>query len=106
MSKLLSYYKLLDVDERASAEELKRVYRTQALKYHPDTNQSDSDSAAMFLLIKNAYDSLSDVATRAEVDSFARPRGKRTNEHLGHFLKVGLFWHSMAKPAGGRIRRG
>jgi len=68
----LSYYRLLKVDSKASAEELKRAYRKQALKFHPDTNRGDRDAAAMFVLIKNAYEALSDSQLRSEVDSFVQ----------------------------------
>ncbi|MEI8096261.1 MAG: DnaJ domain-containing protein [Spirochaetales bacterium] len=75
MSKFLSYYRLLDVDARASSEELKKAYRKQALKFHPDTNKGDGTAAAMFLAVKNAYEALSDPDRRSEVESFVRTSG-------------------------------
>jgi len=54
---------------------LKQAYRKQALRFHPDTNQGDSNAAAMFVAIKDAYEALSDPCRRSEVDSFVRTSG-------------------------------
>jgi len=83
MSKVLGYYRLLQVTPRASADELKQAYRKQALRFHPDTNPGDGSAAALFVAIKDAYEALSDPARRAEVDSFARTsRAVRTGASL------------------------
>jgi len=33
------YYKLLDITQNASEEEIKKAFREQAIKWHPDRNQ-------------------------------------------------------------------
>ncbi len=35
------YYKTLGVQKSASADEIKKAYRTLVKKYHPDKNQGD-----------------------------------------------------------------
>ena len=70
MNKVLSYYRLLNVDENASFDEIKLAYRKQALKYHPDVNNGKELSSTMFILVKNAYETLSEYAKRSEIDSF------------------------------------
>ena len=61
----MDYYKVLGVDKNASLEEIKKVYRKLALKYHPDTNGGDDSK---FKEISEAYNVLSDTSKRAEYD--------------------------------------
>ena len=51
---------ILEVGEGASRNELKKAYRRASLKYHPDHNQEDSDANKKFILIKCAYELLSE----------------------------------------------
>ena len=57
------YYKLLGVDPEADDEIIKAVYRTLALKYHPDVAPSASE-ARKFVKFQKAYDVLSDPEKR------------------------------------------
>jgi len=64
------YYDVLGVPRTASADEIKKSYRRLAMKYHPDRNKDDADSATMFKEAKEAYDVLSNVDKRATYDRF------------------------------------
>ncbi len=52
--------KILDVEEGASQEALKKAYRRASLKYHPDHNPNDSDAHKKFLLVRCAYELLTE----------------------------------------------
>jgi len=43
-----SYYDILGVNKNASIDEIKRAYRSLALKYHPDLNHNDKIAEMMF----------------------------------------------------------
>lgn len=64
------YYKLLEVEKNASAEELKKAYRKLAMKYHPDRNPGDKEAEKKFKEISEAYDILKDEQKRAAYDRY------------------------------------
>ncbi|MDD5753450.1 MAG: molecular chaperone DnaJ [Methylococcales bacterium] len=65
------FYKILNVDRNASDAEIKKSYRSLAMKHHPDRN-ADNPAAAeeKFKQIKEAYEILSDPKKRAAYDQF------------------------------------
>ena len=50
------YYDLLEVSKSASQEEIKRAFRKQAMKYHPDRNPGDKEAEQKFKQINEAYE--------------------------------------------------
>ena len=65
------YYKLLDVSRDADAEAIKKAYRKQALRWHPDKNQGNREAAEeKFKDVAEAYDVLSDPQKRAVYDQY------------------------------------
>src|SRR3990167_5429780 len=63
------YYEVLGVSKSASADELKKAYRTQARKYHPDVNKA-SDAEARFKEINEAYQVLSYPQKKSAYDQY------------------------------------
>jgi len=64
------YYNILGVERGASAQEIKRLYRRLARKYHPDVNPNDKSAEAKFKEINEAYEVLSDKEKRQKYDQF------------------------------------
>lgn len=62
------YYKTLGVDKNASAEEIKKAFRKQALKYHPDRNPGNKQAEEKFKELNEAYEVLSDAEKRRRYD--------------------------------------
>jgi DnaJ-class molecular chaperone len=62
------YYKLLEIPENASQEEVKKSYRRLSLKWHPDKNQGNPDASVMFQKISEAYETVGDAEKRQEYD--------------------------------------
>ena len=61
------YYKILGVEEKVDAAELKKAFRKLARKYHPDVS-TEADSEEKFKEINEAYEVLRDPEKRAEYD--------------------------------------
>ncbi len=64
------YYEVLGVSRDASKDELKRAYRKQALKYHPDKNPGDKTAEEKFKEAAEAYEILSHDEKRQRYDRF------------------------------------
>src|SRR5438876_1251675 len=64
------FYEILGVSKSASAEELKKTYRTLAMKHHPDRNPGDKSAEQKFKEVSEAYDILKDDQKRAAYDRF------------------------------------
>jgi molecular chaperone DnaJ len=65
----MNYYKILEVDQKASLEEIKKSYRKLAIKYHPDKNK-EPEALEKFKQINEAYETLSDKNKRASYDLY------------------------------------
>ena len=90
------YYDTLGVPKNANDEDIKKAYRKQAMKHHPDRNQGDSAKAAeeKFKEAKEAYEMLSDDQKRAAYDQYGHAgvdpnmRGGAGAEGFGGFAEA------------------
>lgn len=70
MSQKRDYYEVLGVSKEASSDELRKAYRSAALKNHPDRNPGDKEAEARFKEATEAYGVLSDEQKKARYDRF------------------------------------
>ncbi len=63
------YYEVLGIARDASEDQIRRAYRQQALKYHPDRNK-EAGAAEQFKAVTEAYEVLRDGEKRAMYNRF------------------------------------
>jgi len=78
---MADYYSLLEVQKTATPDEIKKAYRKQALRYHPDKNPGDAAAEKKFKEISEAYEVLSDAKKREMYDRY----GKEGMQGMGGF---------------------
>ena len=64
------YYEVLGVDKNADDATIKKAYRQQAKKYHPDLNPGDKEAETKFKEVNEAYEVLSDSDKKSRYDQF------------------------------------
>lgn len=64
------YYEVLGLDKSASADDIKKAYRTLAKKYHPDVNPGNKEAETKFKEVGEAYEVLSDPDKKAKYDAY------------------------------------
>jgi molecular chaperone DnaJ len=65
------YYDILGLSKGASVDEIKKAYRAEALKWHPDKHKEDKETAERrFKDINEAYQVLSDPQKKSAYDQY------------------------------------
>ena len=102
------YYEILEVRRNASPEDIKKAFRKQALRYHPDRNR-EADASARFKEVNEAYQVLNDPQRKAVYDQFGHA-GLGGNGGTGRgfegFEGFGGFGDIFDAFFGGATRRG
>lgn len=80
----IDYYNVLGVDKNADAKDIKKAYRKQARKLHPDVNPGDKEAEQKFKQINEANEVLSDPEKRKKYDKYGEHW-----EHADAFEKAG-----------------
>lgn len=85
-----SLYETLEVNEKATADEIKKAYRKLARKYHPDVNK-DPQAEEKFKEINAAYEVLSN------------PEKKQQYDQYGDSMFGGQNFHDFARNQGSNV---
>jgi DnaJ family protein A protein 2 len=64
-----TYYSILGINNNASFDEIKRVYRKLSLELHPDRNKNDPEKLEKYKKITAAYNILSDPSEKIKYDA-------------------------------------
>lgn len=75
------YYEVLGIDRSADDDAIKRAYREQARRYHPDINPDNARAEDRFKEVNEAYAVLSDARARARYDRYGFA-GVNVNERV------------------------
>lgn len=68
----IDYYKILGINKKASANDIKKAYRKMARKYHPDLNPGDKEAEKKFKEINEANEVLSNPENRKKYDKHGK----------------------------------
>lgn len=67
------YYDVLGVSHGASPDEIRKAYRVEAARAHPDVNPGDEEAANRYSEVASAFEVLRDVEKKAKYDAFISP---------------------------------
>jgi len=85
----INYYNILEVEKTASTSDIRKAYRKLALKWHPDKNPDQQETATKkFKQISEAYEILSDDEKRKIYDRGPQEqthRRRQRHSHRHHF---------------------
>lgn len=105
------YYAVLGVRRNASTDDIRKAFRTLALKHHPDRNAGDADAVRQFREVAEAWEVLGDAERRARYDRLGplyTPSGRPPNaDELNEILREtlgGLFRRRRPGGAGEDLR--
>lgn len=68
----IDYYKILEIDKKASQADIKKAYRKLARKLHPDLNPNDKTAQEKFQRVNEANEVLSDPEKRKKYDQYGK----------------------------------
>ncbi|MBU1699527.1 MAG: J domain-containing protein [Candidatus Eisenbacteria bacterium] len=94
-----THYEILGVASSATPAEIKKAYRTLALKYHPDRNPDDKSAEEKFKELAGSYEILSDPEKRREYDDTLAGRAPSGTGQGGPFGADGSATYASDAPS-------
>ena len=85
------YYDLLEVSTTASADEIKKAFRKQAMKYHPDRNPDNKEAEQKFKQINEAYEAAKNTVDGSDLYENVK---KAVNEDGKDYIKAEIILDS------------
>ena len=79
-----TYYDILEIEQNASINEIKKAYKKLALKYHPDVNKA-INANEKFIEINEAYEFLSDSEKRKIYDALISSNNQKQKKESDDF---------------------
>lgn len=95
-----NYYEILGVAKNATADEIKKAYRTLAFKYHPDRNPGNAEAEEKFKQISAAYDVLGDEAKRRQYDMGYSTDSYSSSQSAGNQQYQRQYQYTYSNPFG------
>lgn len=90
------YYKILEVTQEATQEDIKKSFKRLAKKYHPDINKGKANTEEKFKEISEAYEVLGREKERQKYDDARSGRGSFNFEGYSKEGPFGDYFHSSA----------
>ncbi|XP_076250854.1 dnaJ homolog subfamily C member 10-like [Rhynchophorus ferrugineus] len=82
LEEIKDYYKLLGIPRDATGKEIRKAFKSLALKLHPDKNKESADAEEKFVKVAHAYEILKDPISRKQYDLDGEDwKEKRQNYH-------------------------
>lgn len=90
----IDYYEVLGVDPNASADDIQRAYKQEALQWHPDkvTAEQKDIATERFKVINSSYGVLSDPTKKREYDALRKTADSAGQPMPGQQVSLGKAW--------------
>ncbi|CAI8509856.1 unnamed protein product [Hanseniaspora opuntiae] len=86
------YYDILEISPNATLKEIRKAYKIQSIKTHPDKNRDNAEEAILkFQLVSEAYQVLSDESLRLKYDQVGREAMKSAKGNADFENATDLF---------------
>ncbi|MDR7132444.1 curved DNA-binding protein [Algoriphagus sp. 4150] len=96
----IDYYSILGIAKNATEADIKKAYRKQARKYHPDVNPDDKEAELKFKEVNEANEVLSDPEKRKKYDKYGQD-WKHADQFEQAGASSGRQQRSQGNPGGG-----